>query len=278
MIFVEWRSYTDKARMLSNMRGLLPRCHPLAPPPPPPAAAADVPPQRDDQPALARLRWRLAAAETLLRTVRRPSAPLPPPGPPPPSHSSPPPRSSSPPPVEPRQERLLPPAAVAHAEENEHLRERVAMIEASMQPLLAELSDRRELLHHAYVLCHRAIVARDAAIAHSMVPPAHAQFATASVEAVTAWARSGAPPPTAPGAPPPPRPSVDEAMERVLEDALRLNRRLELQLTQANEKLEREGKPMATSEAEGAGSSRINWRPPSRQEQPPRSALPTPVS
>lgn len=106
-----------------------------------------------------------------------------------------------------------------------------------MQPLLTELSERREMLHHAYILCHRALVARDAAVANSSMPSAHDQFAAASVEAVTAWARTGAPASTASGMAHSARPSVDEAMERVLEDTLRLNRRLETQLKKATEEL-----------------------------------------
>jgi hypothetical protein len=43
--------------------------------------------------------------------------------------------------------------------ENSFLRERVAHVEATVQPLLAELSEKRALLHHAYVLAHRALPA-----------------------------------------------------------------------------------------------------------------------
>jgi hypothetical protein len=114
------------------------------------------------------------------------------------------------------------------SDENAFLRERVSMVEASVQPLLLELAERRELLHSAYVLCHRALLARDAAIA-SVVPPdpEHDGLRGTSMEAVSAWARAAATPPARADA------GVEDAMEAVLEDSLRACRRLEAELTKA---------------------------------------------
>ena len=117
--------------------------------------------------------------------------------------------------------------------ENEMLRERVTMVEASVQPLLAEISQRREQLHHAYVLCHRALIARDATIARSTLPD-HDGLRATSMEAVTAWARTSVPPPAAPAVD---TPAVEDAMEAVLEDVLRQNRNLEAKLAARDELL-----------------------------------------
>ena len=96
------------------------------------------------------------------------------------------------------------------------------MLEGSLHPMLTELSEKRELLHHAYVLYHRALIARDAAITRTSPEPD--QLLNTSVEAVTAWARTGKVSASAAASP------VEEAMEAVLEDTLRKNRWLEAQL------------------------------------------------
>ena len=112
------------------------------------------------------------------------------------------------------------------ATENKFLRERVAMVEAQMQPLLRELSEKRELLHQAYVLCHRAL-------GHDVTP------GSASAERVAAWAHTGAPGghgangdgaqvrrTSKEGG----TSEVADAMEAVLEETLRLNRQLEAKM------------------------------------------------
>ena len=95
------------------------------------------------------------------------------------------------------------------------------MVEGSLQPMLTELSEKRELLHHAYVLYHRALIARDAAITNTSPEADH--LLNTSVEAVTAWARTGGVSDVAAS-------PADDAMEAVLEETLRKNRSLEAQL------------------------------------------------
>lgn len=156
------------------------------------------------------------------------------------------------------------------ATENRFLRERLAMVEAEMQPLLTELGEKRELLHFAYVLCHRAqkdaadataAAAAAAAIATGNANPplpaldrpealADDGAAPVSTEAITAWARGGKAA-TAAAAQGGGRGSgggassavsssdgpieVDVAMESVLEETLRRNRKLESDLSRALE-------------------------------------------
>ena len=124
--------------------------------------------------------------------------------------------------------------------ENRFLRERIAMVEAQVQPLLAELSEKRELLHHAYVLCHRALRGT-ASVADGMSD--FAPGGVVSSQVVTDWARGaassgdGLASTTADqlalvgrSRKPDACSSVEDAMEAVLEDTLRLNRRLEARL------------------------------------------------
>ena len=106
--------------------------------------------------------------------------------------------------------------------ENKFLRERVLTLEASMQQLQREFSEKRELLRHTYVLYHRLL--RDpASERHAYVP--------ASPERVDAWALKGlalfrsrdtmqqeA--------------DIADGMEAVLEDTLRLNIHLNVQVEQ----------------------------------------------
>ena len=122
----------------------------------------------------------------------------------------------------------------------------VVMVEASIQPLLQEIAERRELLHQAYILCHRAIRARDTSRSSPSATADADQLEAVSMEAVSAWVRSessGMPLPSTnanaasatsglggSGS------AVDDAMEAVLEDTLRLNRRLEAQLHERKEK------------------------------------------
>ena len=105
------------------------------------------------------------------------------------------------------------------ATENKFLRERISMVEATVQPLLAEVSEKRALLHHAYVLCHRQLL-RDPLPGEGEVCRVAASHATP--EQVNQWVRSGLPgvmPRDAARS----ESEVADAMEAVLEDTLRLN-------------------------------------------------------
>ena len=106
--------------------------------------------------------------------------------------------------------------------ENKFLRERVLTLEASMQQLQREFSEKRELLRHTYVLYHRLL--RDpASERHAYVP--------ASPERVDAWALKGLDLFRS-------RDTVQQeadiadGMEAVLEDTLRLNIHLNVQVEQ----------------------------------------------
>lgn len=106
--------------------------------------------------------------------------------------------------------------------ENKFLRERVLTLEASMQQLQREFSEKRELLRHTYVLYHRLL--RDpASERHAYVP--------ASPERVDAWALKGLALFRS-------RDTVEQeadiadGMEAVLEDTLRLNIHLNVQVEQ----------------------------------------------
>jgi hypothetical protein len=106
--------------------------------------------------------------------------------------------------------------------ENKFLRERVLTLEASMQQLQREFSEKRELLRHTYVLYHRLL--RDpASERHAYVP--------ASPERVDAWALKGLALFRS-------RDTVQQeadiadGMEAVLEDTLRLNIHLNVQVEQ----------------------------------------------
>ena len=106
--------------------------------------------------------------------------------------------------------------------ENKFLRERVLTLEASVQQLQREFSGKRELLRHTYVLYHRLL--RDpASERHAYVP--------ASPERVDAWALKGLDLFRS-------RDTVQQeadiadGMEAVLEDTLRLNIHLNVQVEQ----------------------------------------------
>jgi hypothetical protein len=106
--------------------------------------------------------------------------------------------------------------------ENKFLRERVLTLEASLQQLQREFSEKRELLRHTFVLYHRLL--RDpASERHAYVP--------ASPERVDAWALKGLALFRS-------RDTVQQeadiadGMEAVLEDTLRLNIHLNVQVEQ----------------------------------------------
>jgi hypothetical protein len=193
--------------------------------------------------------------------------------------------------------------------ENRFLRERLAMVEASVPPVLAELSDKRELLHHAYVRCHRALcAAHDAAheIAHERASGAHGKCQAAGTEAGSALskemamlqaARVGVPPATAEvvnawargdrgGAKEDASSAsrggsarqVDDAMEAVLEDTLRLNRRLEGQLADEITRRKAAEDKLAAMSATAAVGDPPCAAPPAQPPQQPQPQPPLPQS
>ena len=140
------------------------------------------------------------------------------------------------------------PSAQAHAvqlqhlsTENNFLRERVAMVEASVQPLLEEVSEKRALLHHAYVLCHRAMRA--------------SVDSAASSDEVHRWVRGSMPSSVGRGEVADDT-EVADAMEAVLEDTLRLNMQLSRNLDELRTRFAEDdgAKPTGTITVRSSGS------------------------
>ena len=103
------------------------------------------------------------------------------------------------------------------ATENRFLRARIEMVEASVQPLLREVSEKRTLLHHAYVLCHQHLQQhqQDGSILIGT-------GASKASEQVNSWARGGLASFLSRDAAQQ-EAELADAMEAVLEDTLRLN-------------------------------------------------------
>ena len=140
--------------------------------------------------------------------------------------------------------------------ENQFLRERVRMVEAEAQPLLTELSEKRELLHYAYVLCHRA-------------QHVDALGRPVPMEVVTAWARGGEQHALKVSDDGPVE--VADAMEAVLEATLRRNRKLEIDLATALKAAQTHGfRHEVSAEAEAIVEGLFS------SESPPARASPFP--
>mmetsp|Transcript_12201 Transcript_12201/g.18396 ORF Transcript_12201/g.18396 Transcript_12201/m.18396 type:complete len:150 (+) Transcript_12201:1-450(+) len=117
--------------------------------------------------------------------------------------------------------------------ENHYLRERLMHVEGAMQPLLEECQTKRELLYHVYVL--------HACSQHGM-GKAYEDFTAASAEQKADWLSAWA----LPGLnrframeDKQRETLVADAMESVLEDTLRLNKTLNLQVLQLKKELRR---------------------------------------